>query len=151
MAGFYQDLILPSGRDRYLCVYGNINQKKMIKTVIYISGIAGGLVLVLRVIGIFTVFPFNDMLLGGGLALTGLAIVLALVDRHRDKKQIDRIMDQPVEGLGKDKPSGVEKPESGGWNMNNSPFRERKSGLTWGGGNIKAANASRGKRREFLK
>ena len=121
------------------------------KNMIYVSGIVGGLALVLRGIGIFAEFPFNDLLLAGGLALTSLALVLILVDRYRDKKQIDRIMDQPVEGRDQDKPSGEEKPESGGWNMNNSPFRERKSGLTWGGGNIKAANASRGKRRKFLK
>lgn len=28
--------------------------------------------------------------------------------------------------------------------------REQKSGLTWGGGNIKAANAKRGTKRKFL-
>ncbi|MDX2432546.1 MAG: hypothetical protein QNK35_16525 [Bacteroides sp.] len=28
--------------------------------------------------------------------------------------------------------------------------RERKSGLTWGGGNIKGSNASRGTKRKFL-
>jgi hypothetical protein len=28
--------------------------------------------------------------------------------------------------------------------------RERKSGLTWGGGNIKASNAKRGTKRKFL-
>ncbi len=37
-----------------------------------------------------------------------------------------------------------------GWGMNNSPFRSRKSGLTWGGGNIKASEAKRGTRRKFL-
>jgi len=29
-------------------------------------------------------------------------------------------------------------------------LRERKSGLTWGGGNIKASEATRGKKRKFL-
>lgn len=29
-------------------------------------------------------------------------------------------------------------------------FRERKSGLTWGGGNIKASEATRGTKRKFL-
>ncbi len=32
-----------------------------------------------------------------------------------------------------------------------SPYRDRKSGLIWGGGNIKGANAQRGTRRSFLK
>ena len=36
-----------------------------------------------------------------------------------------------------------------GWGMNNSPFRSRKSGLNWGGGNIKGANAERENRRKF--
>jgi hypothetical protein len=34
-----------------------------------------------------------------------------------------------------------------GWTMNDSPFRERRSGATWGGGNIHAANASRNSRK----
>ena len=38
-----------------------------------------------------------------------------------------------------------------GWGMNNSPFRERKAGLNWGGGNVHAANAKRNKGRGFLK
>ena len=38
-----------------------------------------------------------------------------------------------------------------GWGMNNSPFRKRKSGLSWGGGNIKASEATRGERRKFLR
>ena len=38
-----------------------------------------------------------------------------------------------------------------GWGMNNSPFRKRKSGLRWGGGNIKASEATRGERRKFLR
>jgi len=38
-----------------------------------------------------------------------------------------------------------------GWGMNNSPFRDRKSSASWGGGNIKGANVSRGSRRQFLK
>ena len=37
-----------------------------------------------------------------------------------------------------------------GWGMNNSPFRDRKSGLKWGGGNIKASEAIRGTKRKFL-
>jgi len=32
-----------------------------------------------------------------------------------------------------------------------SDYRERKSGLNWGGGNVHAANASRGSRRKFMK
>lgn len=38
-----------------------------------------------------------------------------------------------------------------GWDMNTSPFRDRKSGLRWEGGNIKGVNAKRASRRRFLK
>jgi len=41
--------------------------------------------------------------------------------------------------------------KSNGWSMNNSPFRDRKGGLNWGGGNIHAAEASRKSRRSFLR
>ena len=38
-----------------------------------------------------------------------------------------------------------------GWDMNNSPFRARKSNATWGGGNIHGSVAKRGSRKPFLK
>ncbi len=43
----------------------------------------------------------------------------------------------------------VKHPE--GWSMNDSPFRSRRSGLRWGGGNIRASEASRQTRKKFLK
>jgi len=38
-----------------------------------------------------------------------------------------------------------------GWGMNNSPYRKRKSGLNWSGGNIHASVASRKTRKPFLR
>ena len=37
-----------------------------------------------------------------------------------------------------------------GWSMNSSPFRERKSGASWGGGNIHGAVPKRENRKKFF-
>ena len=126
------------------------------KTLIYITGIMGGLLLVFRLIGILTEFPWNDWLLISGLVLLVIiCLPLSFIDRYRQNRKIDDIIKSHK---GKDETKIViNTKENGGktvpqgWDMNTSPFRERKSGLTWGGGNIKGANATRGKRRSFLK
>ena len=122
------------------------------KTAIYISGITGTILLMIRLLGIFLDFRRDDIVLISGLILLVLiCIPLLLVDKHLHNKKIDRIIES-YKGKEKDE---RETKESGyspkGWGMNDSPFRERKSGLSWGGGNMHAANASRGKRRSFLR
>jgi hypothetical protein len=66
----------------------------------------------------------------------------------------DRKINQIVENYKTVKSEGVNKTNilksPKGWSMNNSSFRERKSGLTWFGGNIKGANASRNSRKKFM-
>jgi hypothetical protein len=122
------------------------------KTAIYITGIAGSLLLLARAIGIVMEFPLNKVFLIFGLILLVLVFLpLLIIDKYLHGKKIDRIIDSYK---GKDKKTeNIEKGDSKakGWGMNNSPFRERKSGLTWGGGNIKGANASRGARKKFMK
>jgi hypothetical protein len=122
------------------------------KLAIFISGIAGTILLVIRMLGIFIDFRGENVFLISGMVLLGLVYLpLQLVDKHRQNKKIDRII-KSYEGRGKEKQE-IKKAGSGarGWGMNDSPFRERKSGLTWGGGNIKAAEATRGRRRSFLR
>jgi hypothetical protein len=122
------------------------------KTVIYLSGIAGTLLLLVSIIGEMLESPLKNIFLILGLVLL-LIIFLPLLIRERylHNKKIDKIIDS-YKGTVKGAIS-LEKGESEakGWGMNNSPFRERKSGLTWGGGNIKGANATRGTRKSFLK
>lgn len=122
------------------------------KTVIYISGIAGMLLILLRIIGMIMEFPLNNLFLILGLTLLVIVFLpLAIIERYRHNKMIDKIINSYKEaGIGA---VPIEKGnlEAKGWGMNNSPFRERKSGLTWGGGNIKGANAKRETRRNFLK
>ena len=121
------------------------------KHIIYISGILGGILLILRLIGTIADFSFNDLILISGLVLVILVCIpMIIIDRYKNEKKSDHAIESH-----KDKPSIINVPSDKskfkGWSMNNSPFRERKSGLNWGGGNIHGSNASRGNRRSFLK
>jgi len=122
------------------------------KIAIYISGITGGLLVVIRILGILLELPQNNIILILGLVLLFcIALPLIIIDRNHQNKKIEKIIDSYK---GTEKTSlQLEKEESKtkGWGMNNSPLRERKSGLTWGGGNIKGANATRGSRKSFFK
>ena len=117
---------------------------------IYISGLAGGMLLVLRIIGIFSpVFQDNLLLYSGAGIILLVFIPLLIRDKLLQEKKIDDIIrsykgKKPEETEFKKGPG-----KSKGWSMNNSPFRKRRSGLNWGGGNVHAANANRGMRRSF--
>ena len=97
-------------------------------------------------------FKRNKYVLITVLIIIGLTIVLILVDRYFYNKKIKKIIKE-FKGHKKEENISDENKKSTtkGWGMNDSPFREIKSGLTWGGGNIKGANAKRGTRRSFLK
>ncbi|MDN3689338.1 hypothetical protein [Cyclobacterium jeungdonense] len=121
------------------------------KRIIYISGILGGLLLIIGLIGMIVPFPFNGLwLLAGVILLVLICIPLMMVDRYRYNKKIDHIIKKCKGQPSKIERLSTEKSKVKRWSMNNSPFRERKSGLTWGGGNVKGANATRGNRRKFL-
>lgn len=92
------------------------------KIAIYISFIIGFLVLIIGVI----------------LTLIRNRKITKIIDSYNEKRDNSISIEQG-------------KAQNKGWGMNNSPFKTRKSGLTWGGGNIKASNATRGTRRSFLK
>jgi len=123
------------------------------RALIYISGIGGGILLVFRLLGVFMEFPFNDLLLTAAIISLGLiCLPLVIIQRYRQNKKIDEIIHShkyknkktisPV----KNKDGSFPK----GWDMNTTPFRERKSGLTWGGGNLYGAKAKRGNRRSLF-
>jgi len=122
------------------------------KILINLFGIAGVLLLMIRLLGNLIDLSYPNIYLYAGLALILLVwFPLMLVDRRRYNKKIDQIIksyaDKPEAGHIK----STGKSDTKGWSMNDSPYRERKSGLRWGGGNIKGANASRGQRKSFLK
>lgn len=120
--------------------------------IIYVSGITGGILLIFRAIGIIAEFNANAFLLYTGLFLLFIVCIPTyLYDKHLRDEEIKQII-ASYKGKKKD-PVQIEKGTSGieEWGINNPPFRDHHSGLSWGGGNIHAANASRGTRRKFLK
>ncbi|PLX22811.1 MAG: hypothetical protein C0599_05565 [Salinivirgaceae bacterium] len=122
------------------------------KAAIFISGIGGTLLIVLRIIGIMADFQFNDhFLYSGAILLLAIFLPLTIIEKYLHNKKIDRIIHENKGGKHNKEEIHTDNPKTKGWGMNNSPFRDRKSGLSWGGGNVKAANATRGKRKSFLK
>lgn len=122
------------------------------KTAIFLSGLTGTLLLLIRTIGIWLEFPLNKVYLILGLVmLLFIFIPLIIIDKYLHKKKMNSIIESFKSSDKKNKKIKKTVSKTKGWGMNNSPFRERKSGLTWGGGNIKGANAKRGTRKSFLK
>ncbi len=121
------------------------------KKLIIISGVTGTILLIFRLIGTITDFALNDVLLWCGLFLLLIVFFpLVLVERYKQNKKLDDIIDS----YSCKKPQHERIPKgnsvTSGWGMNNSPFRDRKGSASWGGGNIKASNVSRSKRKSFL-
>ncbi|MCT4639180.1 MAG: hypothetical protein N4A72_15860 [Bacteroidales bacterium] len=122
------------------------------RIIIYISGILGTLLLVLWTIVTVLELPLNRVFFISGLALLLLIFIpLVIIDRYLQNRKINKTIDSYKKADKKTTQQKKGESASKGWGMNNSPFRERRSGLTWGGGNIKGANATRGTRRSFLK
>jgi len=122
------------------------------KIAIYLSGIAGSILLLIRIIGIMMEYPLNRVFLILGLILLVLVYLpLIIIDKYLHNKKIDKIIDSYKGAENNLVKFEKGEPKTKGWGMNNSPFRTRRSGLAWGGGNIKGANASRGARKSFLK
>jgi len=122
------------------------------RIIIYISGILGGLLLLISLIGTITNLTYNTLFFISGLGLIILIFIpLSLVDKYRHNKKIKSIIKSYSDKPSQHNSISSGKSEIKGWSMNNSPFRERRSGVTWGGGNIKGANATRGKRKSIFK
>ncbi len=149
------------------------------KNIIYISGVTGGVILGLRVIGIFADFSLNNQFLVFGLVLSITCITLISIYKQQQNQKIKNILSshkersssEPTqwetrktrsdEGSGDSKPENENgendnggkktKPGPKGLEPGKTSLRERKAGLVWGGGNIKGAEATRGTRRRFIK
>lgn len=123
----------------------------MNKKIIYISGIGGALLLIIRLLGIFIALPFRDIILIAGLILLFVVCFpLLLLEKNKPYQSEQEGIKLTPASDEKQNTKGKKNP-SKGWGMNDSPYRTRRSGLTWGGGNITAANAKRESRRRFLK
>jgi len=121
------------------------------KIAIYLSGIAGALLLMIRIIGIIMAFSLNKFFLILGLVLLLFVYLpLIIIDKYLYNKKIDKIIDSYKGNDKRDIQDEKSESKTKGSGKNDLPFRERKSGLTWGGGNIHGANAARGTRKRFL-
>ncbi|PLX24170.1 MAG: hypothetical protein C0597_00135 [Marinilabiliales bacterium] len=117
------------------------------RSTIYISGILGGLLIMIGLIGAITDFNNNALFLITGLALTLLIFIpLLVIDKYKHNKKIKSIIKSYADKPSKPNSISSGKSETKGWSMNNSPYRKRKSGLNWSGGSVHGANASRGTR-----
>jgi len=122
----------------------------MIRLISSISAFLGILFILMKVFGIYSFFTGHDTFIWIGLSFFFISVFLLLINKIIEDRKIDRIVSSYKTGKGK-KVNQTENLESSkGWSMNNSPFRERKTGLTWSGGNMKGANASRNTRKRFM-
>lgn len=107
----------------------------------------GIILIVFKIFGVYADANTQYFFIAGMLFMVAslvLLIRIKIIRNHRIKSIIENYKhkDPYTQELGEDIKTGFK-----GWSMNNSPFRKRKSGLTWSGGNIKGANASRNERR----
>lgn len=105
--------------------------------IIFISGITGGILLIFRAIGIVAEFSINNFLLYASLALLLLiCIPTYLYDKHLRNEEIKKIIasykGKKKEPLQIKKETPTIQGEVEEWGINNPPFRDHHSGLTWG-------------------
>jgi len=117
------------------------------RSIIYISGILGGLLLMISLIGAINDLNYNSLFLISGLVFIILIFIpLSAINKYKHNKKIKSIIKSYSDKPSKHSSISSGKSEIKGWSMNNSPYRKRKSGLNWGSGNVHGANASRGTR-----
>ena len=115
---------------------------------IYFSAILGLAFLAIRFIGLFIEVSNSNLYLFIG---TGIILLvtwpLYLIERFRYKRKKASIL-KKYQGKHLTKnPKDLKKKH----NPDYPSFRQQKSGLSWGGGNIHGSNAKRGSKRGFLK
>ena len=121
------------------------------RALIYLSAIFGITLISIKFAGWMMDEPVSNYYLYCGiLILILLFIPLILIEIILYKNKMRRIIDSSNEKTNEPK-KFKNQVEANKWGMNNSPFRDRRSGLIWGGGNIKGANAKRVSRKHFLK
>ncbi len=130
----------------FIGVFQSFNGSLM-KNSIYFTVMLGVILLVIHFISLFLELGYSDLFLIIGLGIL-LVITLPLfyLDRSRytkQKKQIIKSFQQEKGNLKRKKAKKAETPKY-------PSFRQQKSGLTWGGGNIHGSGAKRGSKRGFL-
>lgn len=119
----------------------------MIKSYIYITGLFAAAFIIGWLSALYLGSERHWLMAIGVLVFLPVYLYLVFRKRKEHKKRMEKIIREYRE-KGEQVPAGMEDGSRGkGWSMNNSPFRDRKAGVEWGGGNIHAAGATRRSRK----
>jgi predicted membrane protein len=121
--------------------------------IIYLSGFLGILLLTLYTLGLFAEKSYNTFILTAAIILIiFIFIPMIWFERYKQNRMIDEIIrSQKMTKKEKINHSNETGKKVKGWSMNNSPFRDRKSGTTWSGGNIHGSIPKRGSRKGLFR
>jgi hypothetical protein len=101
------------------------------RSMIYISGILGGLLVTIGLVGAVSGFNNNTVFLISGLALIiFIYIPFLLLNKYRQTRKIKNIIKSYANKPSRHNSKSSDKSDIKAWGMNNSPFRRRKSGLS---------------------
>jgi hypothetical protein len=116
-----------------------------------LSAITGIILIVLHLFGVYAMISTSYFFFTGCIFIMG-SVIIHFYLKHIQERKIKSILEEyKNKKTEKEIPETIESVAFKGWSMNNSPFRSRKSGVTWYGGNMKGANAARGERKTFLR
>jgi len=121
--------------------------RNLLKTFIYISGLLSAFLFAGWIVAMVMKLPTHlYMLLAGTIVFFLIYLPLLTRKKRKHKERMKKII-ETYKAKGSEDPIPDNSDQKiKGWDMNNSPFRDRSSGATWGGGNIHAANVTRGTR-----
>ena len=125
----------------------------MNRIIIFLSGFSGCLLLAFYILGLFADKSYDSVVLGIIVFLIFLiCIPMIFFERYKQNRKIDEIIRAhkrvKKEKIGRSNETGR---KVKGWSINNSPFRDRKSGTTWSGGNIHGSIPKRGGRKGLFR
>jgi uncharacterized membrane protein len=86
-----------------------------------------------------------------GIVLAAITFVVVLIFNFSSRQKIQDPKTKATNSIICDPDTGNKDKKPENPIVFKSEYRERKSSLRWGGGNVHAANASRGSRRKFMK
>ena len=116
------------------------------KNLIFYSALLAVVLLVIRFIGLFVeINNANLFLFVGTGILIFITLPLHLTKRKQDQRRFEEILSK-YKSEKKTKKVPSKKSKSGAY----PSFSQKKSGLTWGGGNVHGSNAQRGSKKGFL-
>ena len=125
----------------------------MNRLIIYLSGFSGSLLLFYYILGLPADKSYDAIVLIVALALIFfICLPMIFIERYRQNRKLEEIIRKhkkpEQDGIGHSNQAGK---KVKGWSMNDSPFRDRRSGATWSGGNIHGSIPKRGGRKGLFR